>query len=132
MSGIATRGAQHALTLSFVDGDLERQYQLDAGRESLNGLRTIALASGVVWVLATFLLPGATNLNPSVAIAVGVAMATAGFAVAALSGWATTLDRQHALAMVLTSANGIVILWLALAGGVLPGYGVAATTLLFA
>jgi class 3 adenylate cyclase len=128
---VATRGAQHSLTLSFVDGDLERQYQLDAGRESLNGLRTIAVASGVVWALATVLLPATTDLDSGFAIAIGLVMSAAGFAVAAISGWAYTLDRQHALATILTSANGIVILTLALAGGVLPGYGVAATTLLF-
>jgi class 3 adenylate cyclase len=129
---LETRGAQQPLTLGFVDPELERQYQLDAGRESLNGLRTIAIASGVVWALATVLLPATTNLDDAFAIAVGLAMSAAGFAVAAISGWANTLDRQHALAMILTSANGIVILTLALVGGVLPGYGVAATTLLFA
>ncbi len=129
---VATRGAQHSLTLSFVDTELERRYQLDAGRESLNGFRTIALASGVVWAMATVLLPAATDLDVPFAIAVGAAMSLAGFVVAALSRWAHTLDRQHTLAMILTSANGIVILALALAGGALPGYGVAATTLLFA
>ena len=132
MSGLATRGAQHSLTLSFVDTDLERQYQLHAGRESLNGLRTIAGASGVVWALATVLLPTVTNLDDGFAVAVGVAMSAAGFLVVAISGWANTLDRQHLLAALLTSANGIVILTLALIGGVLPGYGVAATMLLFA
>ena len=95
-------------------------------------MRIIALASGVVWALATVLLPEVTRLDDGFAIAVGVAMSAAGFAVAAISGWAYTLDRQHALAMALTSANGLVILALALSGGVLPGYGVAATTLLFA
>src|SRR6188768_4193675 len=131
MSGLATRGAQHSLTLGFVDGELESQYQLDAGRESLNGLRTIAFASGVVWALATVLLPATTNLDDGFAIAVGVLMSAAGFAVAAISGWADTLDRQHLLATLLTSANGVVIVTLALVGGVLPGYAVAATTVLF-
>ncbi len=133
MSGsVATRGAQHRLTLGFVDGELEKHYQRDAGRESLNGFRTIALASGVVWALATVLLPVRTNLDDGFAVAVGLAMSTTSFAVAALSGWARTLDRQHALATLLTTANGIVILTLALVAGILPGYGVAATTLLFA
>jgi len=131
MSGLATRGAQHSLTLGFVDGELESQYQLDAGRESLNGLRTIAFASGVVWALATVLLPATTNLDDGFAIAVGVLMSAAGFAVAAISGWADTLDRQHLLATLLTSANGVVIVTLALVGGLLPGYAVAATTVLF-
>src|SRR4051812_3150240 len=128
---VATRGAQHSLTLSFVDADLERQYQVDAGRESQNGLRAIGVAAGVVWALATVLLPAATNLDDGFAITIGIFMSAASFAVAAISGWAHTLDRQHVVATILTTANGIVILTLALAGGVLPGYGVAATVLLF-
>ncbi len=132
MSGLATRGAQHSLTLSFVDTELEKQYQLAAGRESLNGFRTIALASGVAWAVAALLLPTSTNLEPAFAIAVPVAMSATGFGVALLAPWAQTLDRQHALVTVLTSANGIVILALALISGLLPGYGVAATMLLFA
>jgi class 3 adenylate cyclase len=47
------------------------------------------------------------------------------------SGWATTLDRQHALVAGLTSANGLVVLILAAAAGLLPGYGVAALMLLY-
>ena len=43
-----------------------------------------------------------------------------------------TLDRQHAVLSLLTSMNGLVILWLASTGGVLPGYGISAIMLLFA
>ena len=42
-----------------------------------------------------------------------------------------TLDRQHAVPSFLTSVNGLVILWLASTGGVLPGYGISAIMLLF-
>jgi class 3 adenylate cyclase len=45
---------------------------------------------------------------------------------------ADTLDRQHAIASLLTAANGLVILWLASVGGMLPGYGVSALLLLVA
>ncbi len=62
----------------------------------------------------------------------GLSMSVLGLVIALLSRWSLTLDRQHALAMLLTSANGIVILALALAAGALPGYGVAAMMLLFA
>jgi class 3 adenylate cyclase len=64
--------------------------------------------------------------------AVGLSMSVLGLVIALSSRWALTLDRQHALAMLLTSANGVVILALALAAGLLPGYGVAAMMLLFA
>ena len=47
-------------------------------------------------------------------------------------GKADTLDRQHSIISVLTAVNGLVILWLASAGGVLPGYGISAIMLLFA
>jgi class 3 adenylate cyclase len=77
-------------------------------------------------------LPVATDLEPGPAIAVGLSMSALGAVVALLSRWAPTLDRQHALATLLTSVNGIVILALALAGGTLPGYGVAAMLTLFA
>src|SRR5829696_2113855 len=128
MSGLAARGAQRSLTLSFLDNDLERSYQNAAGRESLNGFRTIALASGVVWAVATVVLPVATDLEPGFAIAVALAMSAISFVIAAISPWARTLDRQHLLATLLTTSNGIVIVALALTGGVLPGYGAAATT----
>jgi class 3 adenylate cyclase len=58
----------------------------------------------------------------------------AGLNVAAflLSGRANTLDRQHLILSVLTSLNGLVVLWLASTGFVLPGYGISALMLLFA
>jgi len=126
------RGAQRRLSLTFLDPELEASYQLTAGRESLNGFRMIAVASAVIWAPAAFLLPVATDIEPVIAIPVGLTMSALSALVALLSRWTPTLDRQHALATLLTSANGIVILALALAGGALPGYGVAATMLLFA
>src|SRR3954471_8694622 len=131
VTGLATRGAQRPLTLSFVDPGLEEQYQLAAGRESISGFRTISLASGVVWAVVTVLLPSTTVLEPAFAMVVGVTMSALGFATAVMAGWAKTLDRQHALVTALTSANALVILALALMSGLLPGYGVAAMTLLF-
>lgn len=47
------------------------------------------------------------------------------------SRWATTMNRQHALASLLTSANGLVLLLLAAAGDFVEGYAVAAIMLLF-
>lgn len=132
MSGLATRGAQRPLTLSFVDDELEKRYQVDAGRESLAGFRIVTIASGVIWTATAVLLSTATSMPLAFASAVPLAVAGVSFAVALLAPWARTLDRQHALVVVLTSANGIVILALALISGLLPGYGVAATLLLFA
>jgi adenylate cyclase len=127
-----TPGATHPLSLRFLDDGLERRYQEDAGAESRNGFLMIALASTVIWAPAAFLLPLSTSLEPTLSISVGLGMSAISAVVALLARWATTLDRQHFLAALLTSANGAVILALATTGGALPGYGVAATTLLFA
>jgi class 3 adenylate cyclase len=131
MAQTASGGAQDPLTLTFLDRDLEERYQRAAGAESLNGFRAIALASGVIWVLAAFIVPMATRLSPTFTVVVAQGMAVVSFVVVALSLWAPTLDRQHALASLLTSANGVVIFALALVADFLPGYGVAAATLLF-
>jgi class 3 adenylate cyclase len=85
----------------------------------------------VIWVLAAFIVPMATRLSPTFTVVVAQGMAVVSFVVVALSLWAPTLDRQHALASLLTSANGVVIFALALVADFLPGYGVAAATLLF-
>jgi class 3 adenylate cyclase len=132
MAQPAFSGAQVPLTLAFRDAELEQLYQRAAGAESLNGFRTIGLASGVVWALAAFLVPLATNVSAEFMLTVGLTMALISFGVVGLSGWAKTLDRQHALVSLLTSANGIVILALALIADSLPGYAVAAIMLLFA
>jgi class 3 adenylate cyclase/DNA-binding CsgD family transcriptional regulator len=126
------RGAQRPWSLAFIDRELEARYQAAAGQEGLGGFRMIALASAVLWAAAAFLLPEATDLKPEMTIAVGLSMSVLGSVIVLLSRWALTLDRQHALVMLLTSANGVVILALAVVAGVLPGYGVAAMMLLLA
>lgn len=128
----STRGATHRLSLRFLDDDLERRYQLQGAVESLGGYRFIALASAVIWAPGAFLLPVSTSLPAGVAIPIGLAMSGLSAVFVVLARWATTLDRQHFLAALLTSLNGAVILGLAQIGGALPGYGVAATLLLFA
>src|SRR4029078_10651682 len=130
MAEVAFDGAQDPLTLRFRDAKLEGLYQTVAGAEGRNGYRTIAPASGVAWALAAFLVPPATGLSAQFMIPVGLAMSAISFVAAGLSAWATTLHRQHALPSLLTSANGIVILALALVADAFPGYAVAALLLL--
>lgn len=128
----ATHGATHRLTLAYVDGELERTYQRRAAAESRSGFLMISLASAVIWAAAAFVLPLSTSLAPEFAIPTGLAMSALGLVVALLARWATTLNRQHLLASLLTSANGTVIIALGAVAGALPGYGVAAATVLFA
>ncbi len=125
------RGALHSLSLRFRDLELENRFQKEMGSTAAGGYRIITGAMVVMWTAATILLPTETSLTPRLAWTVGgsmVALATLAFVGAA---WARTLDRQHALASLLTSSNGLVILVLADAGEVVEGYAVAAIMLLF-
>src|SRR5262245_42260783 len=126
------RDAMDWASLRFVDDELERQYQHQAGAESLNGFLLITLASAVIWAPAAFILPLATTLPPEVAIPIGLGMSVLSAVFAGLSRWATTLDRQHLLASILTIANGTLIIVLAAIGGALPGYAAAAILAIFA
>ena len=82
--------------------------------------------------LAAVVIPTGTPIPPDLAIPDVLAMAALNSVGFLLSAGAETLDRQHSIISVLTAVNGLVILWLASAGGVLPGYGISALMLLFA
>ena len=128
----ADRGALRRGSLRFLDDALERQYQRHGGAESLAGFRITTGVAAVMWLLAAIVVPIGTPIPADRAIPVGSAMALLNCAAFLLSARADTLDRQHSIVSVLTSANGLVILWLASTGGVLPGYGISAIMLLFA
>jgi class 3 adenylate cyclase len=125
------RGTQDRVTLRFHDNGLEELYQRETGRESSGGYRLIAGTSLVLWAVAAWLIPIGTDVPSSLAVPVCLTMAVLGLVALVLARWAETLDRQHAFASALTIGNGLVILALASAGGVLPGYGVSAIMLLF-
>ena len=124
--------AQHRLSFRFLDPELERRYQLHAGVESHGGLRVITGASAILWLAAAFLVPIDMGISRDVATPIAMVMSAISALTFLGAAHAHTLDRQHAVATVLTAGNGLVILWLASAGGVLPGYGVSAILLLFA
>ena len=111
---------------------MERLYQRQGGAESRTGFRITTGAAAVVWLLAAVVIPTGTPIPADRAIPVCSAMAVLNLAAFLLSARADTLDRQHLIVSVLTSVNGLVILWLASTGGVLPGYGISALMLLFA
>ena len=118
--------------LRFLDGGLERRYQRQGGAESLTGFRITTGVAAAMWLLATVVVPAGTATPFERAILVCSAMGLVNSAAFLLSDWADTLDRQHSIVSVLTSMNGLVILWLASTGDVLPGYGISAIMLLFA
>jgi hypothetical protein len=128
----ADRGAHRRGSLRFLDDRLERDYQRHGGAESLTGFRITTGFAAVMWLLAAVVIPTGTPIPPDRAIPVCYAMALLNWAAFLLSARADTLDRQHSTTSLLTSVNGLVILWLASTGGILPGYGISAIMLLFA
>ena len=126
------RGALRRGSLRFLDDDVERQYQRKGGAESLPGFLVTTGTAAVMWLFAAQVIPTNTPIPQDRAIPVCFAMALMSWAAFLLSAWADTLDRQHSIISILTSVNGLVILWLASTGGVLPGYGISAIMLLFA
>jgi class 3 adenylate cyclase len=131
MVRLSERGALHALTLSFLDTELEHAYQREEGSAGLSGFRIISGASLILWALAALLLPHGTDISPALSYTVGGLMALLGGFCLIASPWATTMNRQHLLGSMLTTANGLVILFLAYEGNVLEGYAVGALLLLF-
>jgi class 3 adenylate cyclase len=126
------RGALRRGSLRFLDERLERQYQHRAGAESLTGFQITTGAAALLWLLAAVVIPAGTPIPGDRAIPVSTAMGILNWAAFLLATRAGTLDRQHAIISFLTSINGLVILWFASTGGVLPGYGISAIMLLFA
>ena len=127
----ADGGALRQVSLRFLDDRVERLYQRKAGAESLTGFRIASGAATILWLLAAIVIPTGTPIPPDRAIPASLAMAALNLAGFLLSVRAPTLDRQHMIISFLTTVNGLVILWLAFTGGVLPGYGISAIMLLF-
>jgi class 3 adenylate cyclase len=131
MSGMIERGALHPLTFRFRDDDLEAGFQIEEGAAGLGGYRIITGATAVLWAMAAFIIPLETNITVGLSMTAGMSMAVVGTIAFAASAWARTMNRQHALASILTSANGLVLLLLAFSGDAVEGFAVAAIMLLF-
>lgn len=131
MSRFIERGHLDAFTLRFEDPDLETRFQTEEGQLGLSGYRIITGAVTLLWILAAVLIPLGTDITTGLAWQVGGTMALAGLVALAVSPWAQTMNRQHALASVLTSANGLVILLLAVAGDEVAGFAVPGIMLLY-
>jgi len=125
-------GALRPISLRFLDDALERRYQAVSGAESLTGFRITTASAAVLWLLAAVVVPNGTAIPVDRAVIVCFAVGFLNWAAFLLADEDDTLDRQHAVLSLLTSVNGLVILWLASTGGVLPGYGISAIMLLFA
>ncbi|HEX6300877.1 MAG TPA: adenylate/guanylate cyclase domain-containing protein [Acidimicrobiia bacterium] len=131
MTEMIDRGELDRITLRFIDDELEARFQRDEGAAGLAGYRIITAATVVSWVMAAILIPFGSDISFALSGTVGGAMAVVGAISLTASIWATTMNRQHILASLLTSANGLVILMLAVAGDFVDGYAVGAVMLLF-
>jgi len=131
MTRITGRGELHPFTLRFADSELENDFQQQEGQAGIGGFRIITGATALLWVLAAILIPMGTDISPELAAVAGGVMAIAGLINFTASTWATTMNRQHALASALTSANGLVILFIATAGQVVQGFAVSGIMLLY-
>lgn len=131
MSRIIDRGRLDAFTLRFEDPALEASFQQEEGQLGLSGYRIITGATALLWAVAAILIPLGTDIPRSLSWRVGGVMSLVGLACLAVSPWAMTMNRQHALASALTSANGLVILGLAAAGEVVAGFAVSGIMLLY-
>jgi class 3 adenylate cyclase len=131
MSGMVETGGLHPFTLQFHDDDLEKRFQEREGAAGLAGYRIITGATVVLWLMAALIFPLGTEIDWSTSIVVAGSMAVVGGFAFAASAWASTMNRQHLLAALLTSANGLVLLLLAWEGDAVRGYAVAAILLLF-
>jgi class 3 adenylate cyclase len=131
MREMIERGSLRPLTLSFADEELEGRFQREEGAVGLAGYRIITGATALMWAMAAVLVPLGSGIPFETSAVTGGSMAVVGLVALAASRWATTMDRQHLLASLLTSANGLVILLLASAGDFVEGYAVGAIMLLF-
>lgn len=131
MTAVLERGGLHPTTLRFLDEELESRYQEEEGRAGKTGYQIITSATVVLWLIGALIIPRATSGTYLLAFTVGGVMALAGGICLALSGWAVTMNRQHALAFVLTSANGLVLILLTVRINAIHGYAVGGIMLLF-
>jgi class 3 adenylate cyclase len=131
MREMIERGALQRFTLRFRDGDLEDGFQREEGAAGVGGYRVITGATALMWAIAVVLVPLGSGISFELSALAGGSMAVVGLAAFGASWWADTMNRQHALASLLTSANGLVILLLATAGKFVEGYAVGAIMLLF-
>jgi hypothetical protein len=89
---------------------LEFTFEQEEGEAGLGGYRIITAATVLLWAVAAVLIPLGTDITFGLSGAVGGTMVVVGSISFTASIWATTVNRQHALASVLTSVNGLVML----------------------
>jgi len=131
MNGINEVGGLHPFTLRFHDDSLEGPFQREEGAAGVAGYRIITGATVLLWAIAAIIFPSATDITFRLSVTIGIVMVVVGSIAFGASAWAGTMNRQHALASALTSANGLVLLVISVAGNAVEGYAVAAIMILY-
>lgn len=131
MTETSAPGELDSFTLRFLDDDLEARFQREEGEAGRSGYRIISAASVVLWLIAVVLFPIGSDMPGSLTTPVGLVMASVGIVTFALDRWVVTMDRQHLVAVLLTSTNGLAVLYLMIAGGVVERFAAAALILIF-
>jgi adenylate cyclase len=131
MPRVIEPGTLAPFSLRFEDPGLEEEFQRQEGRAGLAGYRIITGATVLLWALAAILIPHGTEISAGLSALVGGVMAVIGLACFVVAPWAETMNRQHGLASLLTSANGLVILVLGAAGHAIHGFAVSGIMLLY-
>lgn len=109
--------SQDPFTLRFADPDLESGFQAEMAATNGPQARIGALVAAGLWLVAALFIPTAVDIDPGVVRLVCGSMIVANLAGAIASRWATTLDRQQVVRLVLNGLAGLAVLALVEASG---------------
>jgi class 3 adenylate cyclase len=118
------------LTLRFSDPRLERDFQSEMAAANGAQARVGALVAAGLWLVAGLIIPVAIEIDRGVVWLISGGLIVANLASVVASRWATTLDRQQALGLVLNGLAGLAVLALIEAAGNTDRYAAPALLLI--
>ena len=122
--------ARSRLTLRFIDGEVERRFQLDAGAALAPHFRFAVANGALLWVIAAVLLPIYSRVSPIQSTIVSVGMVFANLACWFASRRAATLDEKQAMGTAVNVVAGLAVLWLAADADLIDRYAVSGPMLI--
>ena len=125
-----TDPSRDPLTLRFADPALERGFQTEMAATNGPQARIGALVAAGLWLVAALFIPTAVVIDPGVVRLVCGSMIVANLAGVIASRWATTLDRQQVVGLVLNGLAGLAVLVLIEASGTSDRYAAPALLLI--
>jgi adenylate cyclase len=100
------------LTLAFLDPFLERDFQAELAASNGPQLRTGLLTGMALWLVGAVLIPLTLNVEIELVELVCVVMIALNLAGYVALRWATTLDRQQVIGLVLNVTSAFAVLLL--------------------